>query len=125
MRLLRALLVALLTAAAGCVLAFFVGDYLTKLTHVPDREGERAMTIVFLCAPVGILVGLLIGIVSAILVRREKLAGFLIAQGWSLLVVCVIAGLSAGIPYCSPINRRGSTASGSCSNSSYASRPWL
>src|SRR5215471_9493788 len=99
MRLLRAFLVALLTAAAGCVLSFFVGDYLTKLAHVPDREGQRAMTIVFLCAPLGILVGLVIGIVSAILVRRQKLAGFLIAQGWSLLVVCMIAGLFAGIPY--------------------------
>jgi len=99
MRLLRAFSVAVLTAAAGCVLAFFVGDYLTKLAHVPDREGQRAMTIVFLCAPLGILVGLVIGIVSAILVRRQKLAGFLIAQGWSLLVVCMIAGLFAGIPY--------------------------
>ena len=92
MRLFRAFLVALLTAAAGCILAFFVGDYLTKLAHVPDREGQRGMTIVFLWAPIGILVGLVIGIVSAILVRRQKLAGFLIAQGWSLLVVCMIAG---------------------------------
>src|SRR6516225_2447603 len=57
------------------------------------------MTIGFLCAPLGILVGLVIGTVSAVLVRRQKLAGFLIAQGWSLLVVCMIAGLLAGIPY--------------------------
>ena len=36
MRLLRAFFVALLTAVVGCVLAFFVGDYLTKLAHVPE-----------------------------------------------------------------------------------------
>jgi len=47
MHLLRAFSVALLTATAGCVLSFFVGDYLTKLAHIPDREGPRAMTIFF------------------------------------------------------------------------------
>src|SRR6266498_3321347 len=99
MRVLRALFIALLTAFVGCVLAFFVGDYLTRLAHVPEMEGQRGMTIIFLCAPLGILVGLVIGIISAILVRRQGLAGFLIAQGWSLLIVCGIGGLLVGIPY--------------------------
>jgi hypothetical protein len=31
----RGLVIALLTAFAGCILAVFVGDYLTKLAHVP------------------------------------------------------------------------------------------
>src|SRR6058998_3304299 len=99
MRLLRAFFVAIFTALIGCVLAFFVGDYLTRLAHVPEMEGQRGMTIVFLCAPLGILLGLVIGIVSAIVVRRQGLAGFLIAQGWSLLIVCGVAGLSVGVPY--------------------------
>ncbi|PYK34365.1 MAG: hypothetical protein DME54_08825 [Verrucomicrobia bacterium] len=99
MRFLRAFFIALLTAIVGCVLAFFVGDYLTTLAHVPEMEGQRGMTVFFLCVPLGILAGLVIGIVSAILVRRQGLAGFLIAQGWSLLIVCGVAGLLVGVPY--------------------------
>jgi hypothetical protein len=62
-------------------------------------EGQRGMTIFFLCVPLGILAGLVIGIVSAIAVRRQGLAGFLVAQGWSLLIVCGFAGLLVGVPY--------------------------
>ncbi len=99
MRVLRALFVALLTAFVGCILAFLVGDYLTRLAHVPEMEGQRGMTIFFVCVPLGILAGLVIGIVSAIAVRRQGLAGFLIAQGWSLLIICGFAGLLGGVPY--------------------------
>jgi len=98
MRLLRAFFIAFLTAVVGCVVAFFVGDYLTRLAHVPEMEGQRGMTVVFLCAPLGILAGLVVGIVSTILVRRRGLAGFLVAQGWSLLIVCGLAGLLVGVP---------------------------
>jgi len=99
MRFLRAFFIALFTAFVGCLLAFVVGDYLTRLAHVPEMEGQRGMTVFFLCVPLGILAGLVIGIVSAILVRRQGLAGFLIAQGWSLLIVCGVAGLLVGVPY--------------------------
>jgi len=99
MRFLRAFFIALFTAFVGCLLAFFVGDYLTRLAHVPEMEGQRGMTVFFLCVPLGILAGLVIGIVSSILVRRQGLAGFLIAQGWSLLIVCGVAGLLVGVPY--------------------------
>jgi hypothetical protein len=99
MRVLRALFVALLTAFVGCLLAFFIGDYLTRLAHVPEMEGQRGMTVFFLCVPLGILAGLIIGIISAVVVRRQGLAGFLVAQGWSLLIVCGLAGLLAGVPY--------------------------
>ncbi len=99
MRVLRALFIALLTAFVGCLLAFFVGDYLTKLAHVPEMEGQRGMTIFFLCVPLGIFAGLVIGIISAIAVRRQGLAGFLVAQGWSLLIICALAGLLGGVPY--------------------------
>jgi hypothetical protein len=99
MRVLRASFIALLTAFVGCLLAFFVGDYLTRLVHMSNMEGGRGMFVVFVCAPVGILVGLLTGIISSILVRRQGFAGFLVAQGWSLLIVCGLAGLLVGVPY--------------------------
>jgi hypothetical protein len=44
-------------------------------------------------------VGLVIGITSSILVRRQGLTGFFVAQGWSLLIVCGLAGVLAGVPY--------------------------
>src|SRR5215475_13926614 len=99
MRVLRALLVALLTAFAGCILAFFVGDYLTKLAHVPEMEGQRGMTVLFLCVPLGILTGLVIGTISSVVVQRRGSTGFLIAFGWSLLMICGVAGLLGGISY--------------------------
>lgn len=57
------------------------------------------MAVFFLYVPLGILAGLVIGIVSSIVVRRRGAAGFLVAQGWSLLIVCGAAGLLAGVPY--------------------------
>jgi hypothetical protein len=62
-------------------------------------EGQRGLTIFFLCVPLGIFAGLIIGIISAIAVRRQGLAGFLVAQGWSLLIICALAGLLGGVPY--------------------------
>src|SRR5439155_19633943 len=99
MRLLRALFIALFTALVSCVLAFFVGDYLTRLEHMSNVEGGRGMFVVFVCAPLGILVGFAIGIVSSLLVRRQGAPGFFIAQGWSLLIVCAVAALLVGVPY--------------------------
>ena len=99
MRILRGLLIAFLTAVAGGILAIFVGDDLTRLAHVPEMEGQRGMTVLFLCVPLGILAGFVIGITASILVRRQGPAGFLVAQGWSLLVVCGIAGLLGGVSY--------------------------
>jgi len=99
MRVLRALLVALLTAFAGCILAFFVGDYLTRLAHVPEMEGQRGMMVFFLCVPLGILAGLVIGTISSVLVRRQGVTGLLVTQGWSLLIICGVAGLLVGLSY--------------------------
>jgi hypothetical protein len=99
MRILRGLLITLLTAFAGGILAVFVGDYLTKLAHVPEMEGQRGMTVFFLCVPLGIIAGLVIGIISSVVVRRQGPAGFFVAQGWSLLILCGIAGLLGGVPY--------------------------
>jgi hypothetical protein len=99
MRVLRAVFIALVTAFVGSVLAFFVGDYLTRLAHVPEMEGQRGMMVFFLCVPLGFFAGLVIGIVSAITVRRQSFAAFFMAQGWSLLIVCGLASLLGGVPY--------------------------
>src|SRR5947207_13822129 len=94
----RGLVIALLTALAGCVLAVPVGGYLTKLAHVPEMEGQRDMTVFFLCVPLGILTGLAVGVIVSILVRLRGPVALLIALGWSLLIVCGIAGLLGGVP---------------------------
>ena len=99
MHILRGLLVAVLTAFAGSILAFFVGDYLTKVAHVPEMEGQRGMTLFFLCVPLGIIAGLVVGIISSVFVQRRGPVGFVIAQGWSLLILCSVAGLAGGVPY--------------------------
>jgi hypothetical protein len=99
MPVLRAVFIALITAFVGGVLAFLVGDYLTKLAQVPEMEGQRGMTVFFLCVPLGIFAGLVIGTVSAIAVRRQGFTAFFIAQGWSLLIVCGLATLLGGVPY--------------------------
>jgi hypothetical protein len=99
MQILRGLLIALVTAFVGCILAFFVGDYLTRLAHVPEMEGQRGMTVFFVCVPLGIIAGLVVGIISSVIVQRRGPVGFLIAQGWSLLVLCCVAGLVGGVPY--------------------------
>ncbi len=64
-----------------------------------NMEGGRGMFVMFVCAPLGILVGLVTGIISSLVVRRQGHAGFFVAQGWSLLIVCGLAGVMAGIPY--------------------------
>ncbi|MEP7014247.1 MAG: hypothetical protein ABI925_02290 [Verrucomicrobiota bacterium] len=99
MRFLRVSFIAVFTAVVGCVLALFVGDYLTRIAHVPDMEGQRGYMIIFVCAPLGILSGFVIGLIVAIRCRRAGLAGFLIAQGWSSLIAGIFAGLLVGIPY--------------------------
>ena len=120
MRMLRGLLIALLTGFAGCILAIFVGDYLTKLAHVPEMEGQRGMTVFFLCVPLGIIAGLVVGITVAILVRRQGLAGFVVAQVRRCWFFVVLPVWSVACRICCPINLQNSTANASTWNSSFA-----
>ena len=99
MRVLRIILVALITAAVGCVLALFAGDYITRMLHVSEFEGERGYAVIFLCAPLGILTGLVVGLVVGICTKRPGFAGFLIAQGLSILIVGAVAGILTGVIY--------------------------
>jgi hypothetical protein len=62
-------------------------------------EGQRGMTIFFLCVPLGLLTGLVIGIIWSLLVRRRGIAGFFVAQGGSFVILCGVAALLAGVPY--------------------------
>src|SRR4051812_19545451 len=99
MRLLRILAIAFLTAVFGCVLGIVVGDYATQAMHVSNMEGGRGMMVMFVCAPMGIIAGFLVGLVIGIWTKRPGFVGFLIGQGWSALILGVIAGIFAGVFY--------------------------
>src|SRR3954451_17295216 len=97
MRFLRAFGIGAITAIAGCVLAFVVGDYLTKLMEVSNFEGQRGYAVVFICAPVGMLIGFVIGVITSFRMRGPGFGGFFLAQVTALIATCVIAGFVAGI----------------------------
>src|ERR1043166_4897531 len=63
MKALRIAAVVLLTAIAGAVLSIFASIYLTELYHVSNFEGGRGMLIFFALAPLGLIVGFIIGLV--------------------------------------------------------------
>lgn len=97
MRFLRAFAVALITAVVGMFLAIFASDYLTKLYHVSDMEGQRGMTVMFLFAPLGIIVGFVIGIVVALFARWPGFVGFVKTQGLSISIVIALAAVVSGL----------------------------
>jgi MFS family permease len=97
MRFLRAFAVGLITAVAGMFLAIFASDYLTRLYHVSDMEGQRGMTVIFLFAPLGIIVGFVVGIVVALRARWPGFIGFVKTQGLSILVTIALATVVSGL----------------------------
>ena len=97
MRFLRAFAIALITAIVGMFLAVFASDYLTKLYHVSDMEGQRGMTVIFLFAPLGIIVGFVVGIVVALRARWPGFIGFVKTQGLSILVTIALATVVSGL----------------------------
>jgi MFS family permease len=99
MRVLRVLSVAFLTAIVGGVLGIVIGDYVTQLLHVSNMEGGRGMMVMFICAPLGMIAGFLIGLIVGIWSKRPGFVGFLVAEGWSLLILGVIAGIFTGVFY--------------------------
>ena len=84
----------MLTATASLVFAIVGGDLVTRAHGVSDMEGGRAMAIVFLIAPAGALVGLVVGLVTARKMRAPGLSGFAKAQGVALALT---AGLALAI----------------------------
>jgi len=99
MKALRIAAVVLLTAIAGAVLSIFASIYLTELYHVSDFEGGRGMLIFFALAPLGFIVGLIIGLTVALLSRGAGLLGFAKAQGLALGITIGLAAIVSGILY--------------------------
>src|SRR5438552_11342903 len=97
MRFLRAFAIALITAVVGMFPAVFASDYLTRLYHVSDMEGQRGMTAIFLFAPLGIIVGFLIGLITALRTRWPGFIGFLKTQALSILVTIALATVVSGL----------------------------
>jgi hypothetical protein len=95
MRFLRTFAIGVITAVAGMFLAIFVSDYLTRLYRVSDMEGQRGMTVIFLFAPLGLIVGFVIGLIVAFRTRMSGFIGFIKAQGLSILITIVLAAAVA------------------------------
>ena len=99
MRALRVISIAFLTAIAGAVLSVVASLYLTELYHVSDFEGGRGMLIFFALAPLGLIVGFIIGLVVALRSRENGFAGFARAQGIALGIALGLAAIVSGVLY--------------------------
>ena len=91
--------IAFLTAIAGGILSVVASLYLTELYHVSNFEGGRGMLIFFALAPLGLLVGFIIGLVVALRSRGTGFGGFAKAQGIALGIAIGLAAVVSGILY--------------------------
>jgi MFS family permease len=96
---LRVIAVAFLTAIAGGIFSVVASLYLTELYHVSNFEGGRRMLIFFALAPLGLLVGFIIGLVVALRSRGTGFGGFAKAQGIALGIAIGLAAVVSGILY--------------------------
>jgi MFS family permease len=99
MKVLRVIAIASVTAIAGAVLSTAASVYLTELYHVSDLEGGRGMLIFFALAPLGFIVGLIIGLGAALLSRGTGFGGLAKAQGVALGAIVTLTSLVSGILY--------------------------
>jgi MFS family permease len=99
MRALRVIGIAFVTAIAGAVLSVVASLYLTELYHVSNFEGGRGMLIFFALAPLGLIVGFIIGLVVALCSRGTGFGGFAKAQGIALGVAVALTASISGILY--------------------------
>lgn len=91
--------IAFLTAIAGGILSVVASLYLTELYHVSNFEGGRWMLIFFALAPLGLIVGFLIGLVVALRSRENGFGGFVRAQGIALGIALGLAAIVSGVLY--------------------------
>jgi MFS family permease len=98
-RALRVIAIAFLTAVAGGALSIVASLYLTELYHISNFEGGRGMLIFFALAPLGLIVGFLIGLVIALLSREKGFGGFAKAQGIALGIALGLAAIVSGVLY--------------------------
>ena len=99
MRALRVIAIALLTAVAGGALSVVASLYLTELYHVSNFEGGRGMLVFFALAPLGLVVGFIIGLVVALRSHGTGFGGFAKAQGIALGIAVGLAGIGSAILY--------------------------
>jgi hypothetical protein len=71
-------------------LAIFASDYLTRLYHVSDMEGQRGMAVIFLFVPLGLIVSFLIGVIAALRTHWSGFIGFIKTQGLCILIVIAV-----------------------------------
>jgi MFS family permease len=98
-KVLRVIAIALLTAIAGAILSIAASLYLTELYHVSDFEGGRGMLIFFALAPLGFIVGSIVGLIVALLSRGTGFGGFAKAQGIALGIAIGLAAIVSGVLY--------------------------
>jgi len=85
--------IAFLTAIAGGILSVVASLYLTELYHVSNFEGGRGMLIFFALAPLGLIVGFIVGLVVALRSRGTGFGGFAKAQGIAIGLAAVVSGI--------------------------------
>lgn len=93
---LTSFIAALISGAAGLFLAGFIANACVSWYHVSSREGASGYFVIFTAIGGGI-VGLIIGLITARIVAAHFGAGFLKEFGGALVVVLVIAGVSAAL----------------------------
>lgn len=84
-------------AIVGCVLGFALGDVITRAYKVSNFEGGRGYAVVFLFAPAGMFLSLVIGIAVARMSHGVGTGGFFKAQAIALLASAGTLGAISGI----------------------------
>jgi hypothetical protein len=87
----RTLLIAVLTGAAGAVLAVIGGDMTTRAHHVSNMEGGRAMLVLYAIAPAGALLGIIVGFLVARSIPGPGFLALAKAQGIAFLVTTTVS----------------------------------
>jgi MFS family permease len=97
MRALRVIAIASLTAIAGGILSVVASLYLTELYRVSNFEGGRGMLVFFALAPLGLILGFIIGLVVALRSGGTGFGGFAKAQGIAIGIALGLAAIVSGI----------------------------
>jgi hypothetical protein len=90
------ILIAVLTGAAGTVLAGLIAALSVEWYHISGREGESGYFVVAI-AFLGLIAGLVIGLVASRVVAGRNRPGFLKALGISFGIVLAIGSVGGGL----------------------------
>ena len=71
--------------------------YCARFADAYEGHWQRGMTAIFLFAPLGIIVGFLIGLITALRTRWPGFIGFLKTQALSILVTIALATVVSGL----------------------------